>query len=278
MQIQDLRLAPIDNPDRFEHLCLEVFRIKYNDPNIQRNGSKGQAQNGVDIFCHLEGRLEWVGIQCKVRNRSQGLTIKEVQRDLSLARTFNPKLAHYVVATTSDRDAKVQEGVRIHNSRSPELDIQMFFWDDLQELLSDQAYQTVLYRYYKGFFIDALKRGYIHGRLMTIRMGRGKEYDTQHEIILGRIPVLDQKREWDIYYYQDRYFICDLNSRTFDLFTKETSPGDFEYVIKSKLDREMLSNWINSIDLDKVLFEEDMTYGYLMSDSEFRKFIDRNKE
>ncbi len=43
------QLHPPENWDEFEKICADLFTLEWNDPNVVRYGSGGQAQHGVDI-------------------------------------------------------------------------------------------------------------------------------------------------------------------------------------------------------------------------------------
>ena len=167
-----MKLLPLENEDRFESFCLDLFKLKYNDEHIQKNGRRGQRQNGVDLFCHKSDQISfWIGIQCKVRN-STGISILEIEEEIENAKTFNPAISEYVIITTAKRDSKIQEKIRIINtSRKYTYFISCLFWEDIEEFLEEDKYLPVLRKYYSEFFIDSFKRGLSIGRILTIRLG-----------------------------------------------------------------------------------------------------------
>ena len=59
-------LPPPNDPGEFESLCLDLFKELWQDQDAQKNGRRGQAQAGVDVFGQKAG--EWVGVQCKQKN------------------------------------------------------------------------------------------------------------------------------------------------------------------------------------------------------------------
>ena len=74
----------------------------------EKNGRPGQKQHGVDIVGPDEiGRR--VGVQCK--RYKTPLTLDSVTNEVAKAEEFKPKLSALFIATTSDRDAKLQEQV-----------------------------------------------------------------------------------------------------------------------------------------------------------------------
>lgn len=59
-------LPPPDDPGEFESLCLELWGELWGDSEAQKNGRRGQAQAGVDVFGKEDG--QWVGVQSKQKS------------------------------------------------------------------------------------------------------------------------------------------------------------------------------------------------------------------
>jgi len=126
--------------DEFEEIARSSLKIKWNSPNLVRNGRQGQSQDGVDIFGEDEcGRL--VGVQCKLTTKP--ISIGIINQEIKNAEGFKPELSSLYIATTADRDAKIQRDVRlisrerVNNGLFP---VGILFWDDLtQELIKDEA-------------------------------------------------------------------------------------------------------------------------------------------
>lgn len=100
----------------FELLCYHLWSAVFKSNVISRNGRQGQNQHGVDIYGTLPDG-SFFGIQCKGKdhfNNSQ-LTKTEIDAELAKVLSFQPSLSLFVFATTSKRDAKIQEYVRIKN-------------------------------------------------------------------------------------------------------------------------------------------------------------------
>lgn len=137
----DVKFLPLKNYEKFENLCLEMWQKKI--PTVQKNGRKGQKQDGVDIFGFIEDNndLHWIGIQCKVKAAGSTLTKREVEEEIEKAKSFSPELAEYIIITTSSRDARLQKYVREMNEKfiKKELfQIRIFFWDDIELLLGEE--------------------------------------------------------------------------------------------------------------------------------------------
>jgi hypothetical protein len=67
--LRHLRISKIKDSITFEYLCKEIIESIGGYEQVQFNGRPGQAQDGVDIFARKDGANEWIGIQCKVRNK-----------------------------------------------------------------------------------------------------------------------------------------------------------------------------------------------------------------
>jgi len=276
MKLSDLKVFPINNADRFEDFCLDLYKVNYNDFNIQKNGRRGQRQNGVDIFCHINNPFEWIGIQCKVRNSNESLTFEDVKKEVEKAKLFNPKLSYYIIATTSSRDSNLQELVRELSAKNHEegyFTIKIDFWEDIQDKLSDEKSNYVLIKYYSDFIIDSLKYGFSVGRLVTILLGIEDDYNTQHELLISKIPLIDENINTGILYFQDRYIVSDLNSRKFSIITNECFPSDFEDTIYSSFDRELIAKWLRNSKIDEIINSDIDFYYCSFTRDEHKDFI-----
>jgi hypothetical protein len=109
-----ISLPPLENWQDFEDLCCDLWRQLWKDPNTQKNGRRGQAQKGVDLYGQPERGAEWAGVQCKHKEALVGakLTREEIEKEVRNAHEFKPPLSRLVIATTSPRDAVLQEAVR----------------------------------------------------------------------------------------------------------------------------------------------------------------------
>lgn len=129
-------------PDDFEDLCLRLWKEIWQTSSIKKNGRKGQSQNGVDIYGKPKYEDKYSGIQCKVKEENLGsyITKEEIENEIRLAKSFQPPLKSYFIATTSSRDGKIQEFVRekdIENTSNSLFEIDIFFWEDIVELLDE---------------------------------------------------------------------------------------------------------------------------------------------
>jgi cellulose synthase operon protein C len=97
----------------FERACIVLWRCLLKDENVQRNGRRGQRQNGVDLYGVRNGEpSHLVGIQCKLKGSQQILSETEVRNEFGKALTFSPPLVEYFIVTTSPDDVALQELAR----------------------------------------------------------------------------------------------------------------------------------------------------------------------
>jgi hypothetical protein len=98
--------VPTDEAE-FAKNCVALFKHVLNDPNVQRLGTRGQAQDGVDIVGHRDDDARRpVGIQCKLKSGTRKLTAREVRSEVSIALAYKPDLTEYFIVTTSKDDVK----------------------------------------------------------------------------------------------------------------------------------------------------------------------------
>ncbi len=91
----------------------DIYSRLWKDPNAQRHGRSGQSQQGVDIYGHPTSAEPWqlIGVQCKLVNRG-ALTFMDISDEIAKAAEFTPALAEFIIATTANRDANLQETLR----------------------------------------------------------------------------------------------------------------------------------------------------------------------
>lgn len=132
-----LQLPPPANWQDFESLCLALWSEIWGDPTAQKNGRQGQPQSGVDVSGQIRGTGDWCGVQCKLKSQLTGgeLSSKELEAEVTKARSFRPKLVAYTFATTCPSDVIIQEHARIMSARE-EFQVRIFSWSDIEDALS----------------------------------------------------------------------------------------------------------------------------------------------
>ena len=133
----------------FERASVILWRGILNDPAVQRNGRRGQRQNGVDLFGIRDGNADWqVGIQCKLKSDGHFLSEDEVRGEVKKAQTFKPPLKEYFIITTAPDDVAMQELAReITQNLAKTADPMRVFvwgWNTLEERISEdpKAYKA----------------------------------------------------------------------------------------------------------------------------------------
>lgn len=141
MQFRAKQIAPPKDWGTFEDLCHALFKRVWQDPLAQKNGRRGQAQHGVDIFGSIEGnRHTYRGIQCKGKESNYGSKAEwsEVLAEVVKADTFSPKLDNWIFATTAPVDANLQKAARelsVKRSAKGQFSVDVLGWEEIQALM-----------------------------------------------------------------------------------------------------------------------------------------------
>jgi hypothetical protein len=144
MKFDEKQIAPPKDWQKFEDLCLAIFKRVWNDPYAQKNGRQGQSQAGTDV----SGRPtfdpgSYHGVQCKGKDRFEGeVTEKELREEIDKALTFQPQLKHWILATSGKKDAEIEEIARVitaEHEKKGLFKVQVLGWGDLQALIAGQS-------------------------------------------------------------------------------------------------------------------------------------------
>lgn len=128
----------------FELLCKKLWGEIWDcSDSIKRNGRQGQNQHGVDVYAMPKGESAYYGIQCKGKDDYSDvqLTKEEIDAEIEKAKSFEPPLKKLVFATTANKDAKIEEYIRIKNldNRAKGLfDVDIVSWEDIVDLLEER--------------------------------------------------------------------------------------------------------------------------------------------
>ncbi|MBE0392186.1 hypothetical protein [Flavobacterium sp. PL002] len=123
----------------FEDLCKNLWGDLWSIPlKIKKNGRSGQVQNGVDVYGIPKGEKDYWGIQCKLKDEYTGaqLNIKDIDIEVQKAKKFKPTLKVFIIATTANKDSKIEEYVRLLNYeqiRKGDFEIELFCWEDIAD-------------------------------------------------------------------------------------------------------------------------------------------------
>lgn len=127
----------------FETLCKKLWGEIWNIPTkIKKNGRNGQPQAGVDVYGVPQGQSNYWGIQCKGKDEyaNAKLTKDEIDWEIEKAKKFSPKLGVFILATSMNKDAKIEEYVRekdLISRQKGEFEILLFCWEDIADLIDE---------------------------------------------------------------------------------------------------------------------------------------------
>jgi tetratricopeptide (TPR) repeat protein len=124
---------PPSNEEDFELLCLHLLRKARECSSLKRNGRRGHRQYGVDLFGETSKQV--IGVQCKLTS-TRSITQQQVVSEIEKAEGFEPPLGHYIIATTSPRDPRLQRFVldrSLAHQAGGGFSIELLFWQDLEE-------------------------------------------------------------------------------------------------------------------------------------------------
>ncbi|MGX9729648.1 PIN domain-containing protein [Janthinobacterium aestuarii] len=116
----------------FEEMCADVYGAVFSDTSPKRNGRRGQAQKGVDIF--LTGLHGLIAIQCK-RYQTGSLTMKHLQDEVDAADKCGVQIAQFIFATTAASDSKLVVGtIQLNELRRAAglFLVEIDFWSEIQ--------------------------------------------------------------------------------------------------------------------------------------------------
>ena len=145
-KLSNLQIPPPENECKFEDLCLDLYKLEFGD-KTQKNGSRGQSQNGVDISCSDQ----YIGIQCKKKELNKKVTEKELKIEVKKAKKFQPSLKRFILATTCKRDVKIQETARLiseDHKKKKLFSVEIHSWDEIKNLFD--KYSKVYKKYYSN--------------------------------------------------------------------------------------------------------------------------------
>lgn len=128
-----------ENWQDFETLCKKLWGEIFEIPHeIKKNGRSGQAQHGVDVYGIPKGETKYVGIQCKGKDNytDAKLTESEVDSEIEKSKNFKPTLGTLIFVTTANKDAKIEEYIRLKNDEN-DFKILLFCWEDIADFIEE---------------------------------------------------------------------------------------------------------------------------------------------
>ena len=131
-----LQIPQPANWQDFETLCCDLWRSIWKDPNTKKHGRQGQSQQGVDIYGKPDQGECWAGVQCKGKDSydNKTLTEKEVKAEVRKAKSFDPKLSQFIIATTGKKDTKIERLARKITDKHQKknlFSVDVWGWEDI---------------------------------------------------------------------------------------------------------------------------------------------------
>jgi tetratricopeptide (TPR) repeat protein len=148
---------PTDDDD-FEDLCVDILRIYWGRPGLERYGAKGQRQNGVDIL-DLGGLDPLHAAQCKLREFGKKLLPATIEEEVADALGFEFRIGKYGILTTAKVSTQAQQKVLEINQRHRQaglFEVELLPWGKLCRLI--QTYDEVRRTYFELTFVTAYSR------------------------------------------------------------------------------------------------------------------------
>jgi len=147
--LAEVVLPPPRSWDEFEEITLSAGKLRWKSTDLFRHGRQGQRQDGVDIFGH-DSSGRHIGVQ--VKNTVEGISMRTVESEVTLAEGFKPAIEALFIATTAKRDTTIQKSVRLLSEarkKARQFPVAVLFWQDIsQDLASDQE---VFLKHYPQF-------------------------------------------------------------------------------------------------------------------------------
>lgn len=139
--------------DIFEDMVCDIFARRFNNPNLQRYGRKGQSQDGLDItgFAGTDySSNELVGIQCK--NHTVKISSKKLEAEITetLKKFEDSKLPVEKIffLTSADKDKNVQDS-RFIDNKGKSISVEVLFWDYVVQEI--EKHPDLLYKYFTKY-------------------------------------------------------------------------------------------------------------------------------
>lgn len=143
--------------ETFEDITADLLKRKYQSPNLQRFGRRGQEQWGIDIVGPTKTGL--LGAQCK-HHTEANIPVSEIEAAIKKADQFPHPLHELIIATSASRDSNAQSRVlALSESRKAigAWPVSIVFWEDVVEWLEE--YPDLLYKHFtKHFPPDGFER------------------------------------------------------------------------------------------------------------------------
>lgn len=115
---------------------------------------------------------------------------------------------------------------------------------------------------------------YTFSKLFSHNIGVGVKTDTNYEIMNWKTAKNNEEYYFGINYFQNSYFIANLNSRRVDTFPIPCFLIDIEQVFVNKRDRMIISKFLTKENIDEILQYKDPDITFKISKDDYFNFLD----
>lgn len=135
------QFPPLNDEYVFEEFVKDAFNCKFNDSSFQPYGTRGQKQNGIDIF----STTKKIVIQCKKKDirRYNKDVINELKSEINKSlidiKELKIEFDNFYIVSTAKRHVAIQDYVSDLSSKKS-FNIYFWGWDDLQPLINEYKY------------------------------------------------------------------------------------------------------------------------------------------
>lgn len=143
-------INPPESEVVFEELCLELLKLHWSRPGLERFAKKGENQYGVDIFDTL-GESPQYAAQCQLKEPGKSLAPGEIRAEVEKAKTFPAKLDHYAILTTGKVSGEAPLTIQAINQEhraSGLFKVELWTWRKISKLI--RQYAEVEQQFYGG--------------------------------------------------------------------------------------------------------------------------------
>lgn len=136
--------------ETLEDIIADLLKRRYQSPNVQRFGRRGQKQFGIDIVGPT--KLGMIGVQCK-HHVDQNIPISEINDAITKVSESPVPLSELIIATSASRDNKAHSHILSlakRRERQGECPVSIFFWEDIVEWLEE--FPDLLYKHFTRYF------------------------------------------------------------------------------------------------------------------------------
>jgi hypothetical protein len=147
--IDDYALPAPKDWEKLEDLLFDLYVRIWRDPNAQRVGRPGQAQDGVDIVGRPDQGSRIAGVQ--VRRKIGRLRPPELTIAVDDAKRFRPPLSHFTLATSAPNDTKLQQealALTVRHAAEGLFDVTVMGWNEIERRMRD--FPDLVTKWYGG--------------------------------------------------------------------------------------------------------------------------------